>query len=70
MLTANFECRMDIQELDRLRHVCKLRGESISNFVRLAVRKELTLLGYGTAAEQAAFGVSGQGDLGRGGRSG
>ncbi len=62
MLTANFECRMDRKELNHLRHVCRLRGESVSNFVRLAVRKELALLGYGTAAERAAFGAGVRGD--------
>lgn len=62
MLMGKFQCRMDTQELNRLRYVCKLRGESTSNFVRLTVRKEIALLGYGTAVECVVLGVSAPGD--------
>jgi len=47
--------RRDVVEL--VKHVSASRGETVSSFVRRAVRKELASLSYLTPAQKKALGV-------------
>jgi hypothetical protein len=45
------------REAQQLKHVCRLRGEQISDFVRRSVKIELARLGYLTREELKALGI-------------
>ncbi len=49
--------RVDEKESKLLKEVCRLRGESISSFVRRSIRKELAGLSYLPEDQKRALGL-------------
>jgi len=50
--------RIEEKEASLLKEVCKLRGESMSTFIRRSVRKELATLSYLPNEQKKALGVA------------
>jgi len=48
--------RVPPEDLEILRRVCQARGETLSSFVRRAVRRELARLSFLTPEEKKALG--------------
>ena len=57
-MSARVAARMDERQVDKLRDVCKLRGEDVSDFIRRAILMELGRLGYLDLEQRKALGVS------------
>lgn len=49
--------RISPEDRKLLDHVCKARGEDLSDFVRRAIRKELASLSFLSAEEKKALGI-------------
>jgi uncharacterized protein (DUF1778 family) len=49
--------RIDLQDRQLLEKVCKARGEQISDFVRMAIKKELADLSYYPEETKKALGI-------------
>lgn len=49
--------RIDQEDRQLLEKVCKARGEQISDFVRMAIKKELASLSYYPEETKKALGV-------------
>lgn len=59
MVNPTLGVRMEEEDKNLLKKVCKARGEDVSDFVRRAVKKELASLSYLTPEEKKALGVTG-----------
>ena len=57
MVNLTIGIKISLKERDLLDQVCEARGEGISNFVRRAIRIELTKLGYYPAETRKALGL-------------
>jgi len=49
--------RITAEDRSLLTKVCKARGEDLSDFVRLAIRKELAALSFLPAEDKKALGI-------------
>jgi len=49
--------RIDSSDRELLDRVCEARGEDLSDFVRLAIKKELASLSYYPAETKKALGI-------------
>jgi hypothetical protein len=48
--------RIEVEEKELLRRICRARGEDLSSFVRRAIRMELARLSYLSEEEKKALG--------------
>ncbi len=54
--------RMQKENVELVKKVCRARGEDLSDFVRRAVKRELGRLSYLSQEEKKALGLGGKND--------
>lgn len=57
MLSTTIGVRVNPEDRELLKRVCKARGEDVSDFIRRAIRKELAKLSYYPDEIKKALGV-------------
>jgi len=58
MTKIQYNVKLEEQDLGLMRKITNDRGDDVSNFIRIAVKKELAVLGFLTKSQCKALGVN------------